>query len=175
MAEFATDVTIDDIVVRDTRVASAVEEPLRAMLLDMLAEEAMTVGDAHAELADRGYERTTNTVRHHVNELREAGLVEVSRLEEGRGGTTKYYEANTIVLSYTIPDAAEDDVDEMVDAVRPQVEGILETLTEEYDETIDDVTALMAPCEHCRTQKYREYVMLSVLRRAFVRTWQADR
>src|SRR6056297_3647800 len=120
MAEFSTEVSLKDIAVRDPRISSAVDEPVRAMILDMLAENDMTIQQVHAALADREYDRTENTVRHHVNELRDVGLVEVTRLEERRGGTTKYYRANTILLSYAVPDQRESELDEMVDQIRPR-------------------------------------------------------
>lgn len=168
IVEFASDVRIEDIAVRDTNVSKAVEEPLRAMILDMLAEEALAVGEIHDRLAERGYDRTENTVRHHVNELRDAGLVEISRLEEGRGGTKKFYEANTIVLSYAIPEGREDDITAMSEAIEPEIGTILDRLDANHGDLIDGIADEMAPCAHCRTQKYETYVLLTVLRRAFV-------
>lgn len=161
---------LEDIAVRDTRVSDAVDEPVRAMILDMLADESMTAGQVHETLETRGFDRTENTVRHHINELRDAGLVEVVRFEEGRGGTKKYYGANTMVLSYTLPKGSEDAVGEMVDAIEPDVEAIRERLTDEYSAEIDGITGEMSPCDHCRTQKYETYVLLTVLRRALVQS-----
>jgi DNA-binding transcriptional ArsR family regulator len=163
---------LEDIAVRDTRVSDAIDEPMRAMILDILADESLTAGEVHEQLAERGIDRTENTVRHHINELRDAGLVDVVRFEEGRGGTTKYYGANTIVLSYSLPESSESAVEDMTEAVRPQIEAALATLTEEHSDAIDDITAEMQPCEHCRTQKYETYVLLTVLRRAFVQAYQ---
>ena len=160
---------LTDIAVRDTRVSDAIDEPMRAMILDILADEAQTAGEVHEALADRGIDRTENTVRHHINELRDAGLVDVVRFEEGRGGTTKYYHANTIVLSYSLPESAAPAIEEMTEAIEPQVTAALETLTDEYDRAIKDIVAEMQPCEHCQTQKYETYVLLTVLRQAFVR------
>jgi DNA-binding transcriptional ArsR family regulator len=168
MAEFATDVSLEDIAVRDTRVSSAVDEPVRATILDMLADQEHTISTLHEELGRRGYDRTENTVRHHVNELRDAGLIEVARLEERRGGTTKYYRANTVVLSYSLPESAEATVDRMAERVQPQIADALSTLRAEFAEEIDAAGAEMAPCEHCRTQKYETYILLTALRRAFV-------
>lgn len=170
MTEFTTDVVLEDIAVRDPAVSSAVDEPSRAMILDMLAEGEMTIDDIHAELADRGYERTENTVRHHVNELRDAGLVEVARLEERRGGTTKYYRANTIVLSYELSESAIEALGPLVDTAEPQIAELVSALRTEYGDTLDRIVEAMAPCEHCRTQKYETYLLLAVLRRAFVRS-----
>jgi DNA-binding transcriptional ArsR family regulator len=174
MSTSGDDRRLDDVAVRDTRVSDAIDEPMRAMILDVLAEEALTASDVHERLGDRGVDRTENTVRHHINELRDAGLVDVVRFEEGRGGTTKYYAANTIVLSYSLPEGSDEAVETMVDAVQPQIEDALGTLTDEYDDALDEVVAGMQPCEHCRTQKYETYVLLTVLRRAFVRAHQSS-
>jgi len=169
MSSSDADHHLDDIAIRDTRVSDAIDEPMRAMILDILADEARTATEVHDRLDDRGFDRTENTVRHHINELRDAGLVDVVRFEEGRGGTTKYYHANTIVLSYSLPESTDDAVEEMIEAVQPQIGDALETLTEDHEGAIAEIVADMQPCEHCQTQKYETYVLLTVLRRAFVR------
>lgn len=171
MTEFTKDVQLKDIAVRDTNVSDAVDEPFRAMILDMLADEAMTVSRIHEELADRGFDRTENTVRHHVNELRDAGLVEVAMLEERRGGTSKYYRANTIVLSYALPNGADEVIDDIVDDIETDVSELISHLDSEYQEELDQIASEMAPCRHCRTQKYDTYLLLTILRRAFVRAY----
>ncbi len=165
---------LEDIAVRDTRVSDAIDEPMRAMILDVLAEKELPVTEVHQRISDRGIDRTENTIRHHVNELRDAGLVDVVRFEEGRGGTTKYYRANTIVLSYSLPDSADAPVEKMMDAVKPQVTNALSILQNDYDEEIEKMVKDMQPCEHCRNQKYETYVLLTVLRRAFVRASRDD-
>lgn len=174
MAEFSTEVSLKDIAVRDPRISSAVDEPARAMILDMLAERDMTIQEVHEDLADRGYDRTENTIRHHVNELRDVGLVEIARLEERRGGTTKYYRANTILLSYSVPEEYETVIDEMAESVRPDIEELTARLEDEYGETVREISGDMSPCEHCRTQKYETFLLLTVLRRAFVTAHARD-
>lgn len=165
---------LEDIAVRDPRISTAIDEPMRAMILDALAEAALPVGEIHDRLAERGIDRTENTVRHHVNELRDAGLVEVARFEEGRGGTTKYYTATTIVLSYSIPESAGADLAEMTEALQPAVRDAIEDLEAEFGDRIREMVSDMDPCEHCREQKYEDYLLLTVLRRAFVRERWAD-
>ncbi|WP_411967834.1 winged helix-turn-helix domain-containing protein [Haloferax sp. YSSS75] len=169
MGEFTVDVQLTDIAVRDTNVSTALEEPFRAMILDMLADSAMTVGEIHEELERRGFERTENTIRHHVNELRDVGLVDIARLEERRGATAKYYRANTIVLSYAVPEAHDAAIDAMAANVEPQVADVVSHLQSEFGDELADIASEMSPCEHCQTQKYETYLLLTVLRRAFVR------
>ena len=172
MATSNDDYRLEDIAVRDTRVSDAIDEPMRAMILDILADETLTASEVHQQLADRGIDRTENTVRHHINELRDAGLVDVVRFEEGRGGTTKYYGANTIILSYSLPDSVGPHMEKMIDSIQPEIDNALTTLTDRYADEIADITAEMQPCDHCRTQKYETYVLLTVLRRAFVRSYR---
>ena len=175
MTPAASDGQLRDIVVRDPVISAAIDEPMRAMVLDVLSDDALTASDVYDRLVERGIDRTENTIRHHINELRDAGLVDVVRFEEGRGGTTKYYGANTIVLSYSLPESGMETVESMTDAVRPQVEGALETLSDEFESEIESLAADMGPCEHCKTQKYEPYILLSVLRRAFVQSYFQSR
>ncbi|MFB6141313.1 MAG: ArsR/SmtB family transcription factor [Halosimplex sp.] len=170
MDESTAQVSLRDVVVQDPAVSAAVDEPVRATILDMLADEPMTAGQVDAALTEQGFDRTENTIRHHINTLRDAGLVEVVRYEEGRGGTTKYYGATTLVLSYALPEGSDAAVEELVEALRPGVAALLDDLEAEHGETIDGIAAAMEPCDHCRTQKYETYVLLTVLRRAFART-----
>jgi len=174
MSAFNTEHPLEDIAVRDTHVSDAIDEPMRAMILDILVDKALTAAEVHDRLEDRGIDRTENTVRHHINELRDVSLVDVVRFEEGRGGTTKYYSANTIVLSYSLPEGADAELEELIDAVQPHLEDALTTLTDDYGAVIDDIVTDMQPCEHCRTQKYETYVLLTVLRQAFVRVRQNE-
>lgn len=174
MVEFSSDVRLKDIVVRDPEKSAAVDDPVRAAILDILSEEEMKVGDVHGRLVDRDIERSENTVRHHVNRLRDAGLVEVARLEEGRGGTTKYYKANTVVVSYTVPEGMAETVEEVVDDISPEVGGILDALEDRHGGDIDSVVESMADCEHCASQKKREFLVLTILRRALVREMSDD-
>jgi hypothetical protein len=58
--------------------------------------------------------------------------------------------------------------------VRPRIEASLATLTGECDEAIDEIVAGMQPREHCRTRKDEPYVLLTVLRRAFVRAYREE-
>lgn len=168
----AGDGRLEDIAVRDPSVSAAVDEPMRAMILDALSETAMTASEVYDALEKRGVDRTENTIRHHINELRDAGLVDVVRFEEGRGGTRKFYRANTIVLSYSLPRGSEDLVSEMVEAATPYIEDAVSALETEFDSDLDTLAAEMGPCEHCQTQKYETYILLTVLRRAFVQAYR---
>jgi len=78
MALFESDVPIREVVTTDPEKAKALENDVRAKILDMLADEEMTIEGIHKELQRRGEDKAETTVRHHVNVLKDAGMVEIA-------------------------------------------------------------------------------------------------
>ena len=168
MALFESDVRVREVVTTDPRTAKALDNGTRAKVLDMLADDAMTIEEIHAELSRRGEQKAETTVRHHVNVLKNAGMVEIARLEEAGGGTRKYYGSNTRVFSYDLP---EDGEETLADARASATDGLarlVETLHGEHGDEIETVAREMTPCEYCETQHYEEFIVRELLDRALI-------
>lgn len=160
------DVPVRRVVTTDPERAKALENEVRAKMLDMLADEAMTIEEIREELARRGEGKAETTVRHHVNVLRDADMVEVARLEEVGGGTLKYYRSNTRVFSYELPADAEGTLAAAATATR---DGLADLVSDVYADHGDDIEAVareMKPCEYCETQRYEEFILRELLDRA---------
>ncbi|PSQ19211.1 transcriptional regulator [Halobacteriales archaeon QS_8_69_26] len=168
MALFDSDVPIREVVTTDPETAKALENDLRAKVLDALADEELTVGEIRAELERRGDPRAETTVRHHLNVLREADLVEVARLEEAGGGTRKYYASNTRVFSYDLPEGSEERLAEARATVTGELGELVATLYDDHGDAIEAVAREMRPCEYCETQHYEEFVVRELLDDALV-------
>ncbi|WP_101297329.1 winged helix-turn-helix domain-containing protein [Halegenticoccus soli] len=166
MSLFATDVSIKDVITTDPQKAKALENDVRAKILDMLADEEMTIERIREELERRGDEKAETTVRHHVNVLKDAGMVELSRLEEAGGGTLKYYRSNTRVFSYDFPESAESALESASETTRDELRGLIGTLFAEHGDEIEAVAEEMKPCEYCSTQHYEEYIVRELLNRS---------
>jgi len=110
MALFESDVPIREVVTTDPEKAKALENDVRAKILDMLADEEMTIEGIHKELQRRGGDKAETTVRHHhVNVLKDAGMVGSPVLRRAGGGARKYYKSNTRVFSYDLPEGQRSD------------------------------------------------------------------
>jgi DNA-binding transcriptional ArsR family regulator len=168
MALLETDVPIREVVTTDPEKAKALENDVRAKILDMLAEEEMTIEEIHEELQHRGEDKAETTVRHHVNVLKDAGMVEIARLEEAGGGTRKYYKSNTRIFSYDLPESAEQTLAGAQDTVTAELTDLVQTLYEEHGDDIEAVAREMKPCEYCATQHYEEFVFRELLNRALI-------
>lgn len=167
MSLYAADVTVENVITTDPEKAKALENDLRAKIVDMLADEEMTIKEIHEELARRGEEKAETTVRHHVNVLKDAGIVELSRLEEAGGGTLKYYRSNTRVFSYELPEESQSLFTEMAPTVREELHETLSTLVAEHGDEIEAIAKEMKPCEYCSTEHYEEYILRELLNRTF--------
>ena len=168
MALLESDVPIREVVTTDPEKAKALENNVRAKILDMLAEEEMTIEEIHDELHRRGEEKAETTVRHHVNVLKEAGMVEIARLEEAGGGTRKYYKSNTRVFSYELPADSDQTLCGAQTTTTDELSTLVESLYEEHGDEIEAVAQEMKPCEYCATQHYEEFVVRELLNRALI-------
>ncbi len=168
MALLESDVPIREVVTTDPEKAKALENDVRAKVLDMLVDEKMTIGAIREELARRGEEKAETTVRHHVNVLKDAGMVEIARLEEAGGGTRKFYKSNTRIFSYDLPDNADETLSPAQTTATKELASLVETLYAEHGDEIEAVAREMKPCEYCETQHYEEFILRELLNRSLI-------
>jgi len=166
MSLFESEVPVREVVTTDPERVHALDNEVRAKIVDMLATEEMAVEAVHAELAERGEEKAETTVRHHLDVLQDAGLVELSRLEEVGGGTRKYYRSNTRVFAYDLPEGADERLADAATVTRAGLSALLDSLAENHGDTISEVAAEMVPCEFCDTQHYEEFIVRELVNRA---------
>jgi DNA-binding transcriptional ArsR family regulator len=162
-------VEIEDIVAARPEQAGALDDPVRAAVLDIASGEPRSVEEMVSELDTRGFDKAPTTVRHHVNVLRDAGLLAVARLEEAGGGVTKYYAATTRFLHHEEPDGFDEALEDALDLAADEVETLFDRLRDEHGEAIESVARSLRPCEHCRTEHFEEYVLVRLLQRATAR------
>lgn len=168
MALLESDVPIREVVTTDPEKAKALENDVRAKILDMLVDDEMTIEAIHEELARRGEEKAETTVRHHVNVLKDADMVEIARLEEAGGGTRKYYKSNTRIFSYDFPDNADETLSSAQMTATEELASLVETLYAEHGDEIEAVAREMKPCEYCETQHYEEFILRELLNRSLI-------
>lgn len=168
MTLLESDVPIREVVTTDPEKAKALENDVRAKILDMLVDEEMTIEEIHEELTRRGEEKAETTVRHHVNVLKDAEMVEIARLEEAGGGTRKYYRSNTRIFSYDLPTNADETLAPAQATTTEELASLVENLYAEHGDEIEAVAQETKPCKYCETQHYEEFVLRELLNRSLI-------
>ena len=84
--------------------ARAIEDPVRAKTVELLYRRVLSAEQIAAALRKAGHKKALTTVRHHLEILKDAGLVEIAKIDESKGAITKYYSTSTRLLGFEAPD-----------------------------------------------------------------------
>ena len=96
-------ISVNNILTVNTICAKAIEDEIRAKILQLLYKKRLNAVQITKRLKKLGYKKALTTIRHHIEILKDAGLIEVIKIEESRGGITKYYGTSTKLIAFTIP------------------------------------------------------------------------
>jgi DNA-binding transcriptional ArsR family regulator len=83
--------------------AHALNDPVRLKILEILSHKQMTTEEVSKILRRAGHKKATTTIRHHLDTLKNAGLIEVTKMVEVRGTVAKYYMPTLRAFSYNVP------------------------------------------------------------------------
>lgn len=136
--------------------ARAIEDPVRARILELLYHKNMTVDKITEALRKAGHDRAVTTVRHHVRILQDAGLIQITRIDEVRGTVSKRYGTQTRLLSHEMP--------EDFDARYAKIIGITEKRMERVLQTIH--TNLKVPNNDKLPESYYHHLAVEIVNRA---------
>jgi len=148
--------------------ARALENPLRAAMLDLLSEKPMSVEELTKELKRFGkkYNKAPTTVRHHLDLLKKSGLIELVKVEETGGAVLKYYAARARFYGYETPQDFEEKLKEAIKFSSDKILNLINELATKYKEPIEKAANQLKPCPYCSSKHFKEYVILEILQRA---------
>jgi len=90
-----------------------------------------------------------------VNVLKDAGMVEIARLEGGRRRRAKYYKSDTRVFSYDLPEDSDQTLSAAQDHTTEELRTLLTSLYGGHGDDIEAVAEELKPCEYCATPALR--------------------
>lgn len=164
MSYVETDVSVDRVLAVRPEEAAALENDLRAAMLELLAEERAVEG-LHAALRERGFDQAETTVRHHLDVLQTAGLVERSRLEEAGGGVRKYYRATARYLPYALDAEVTTDLSDAATVTRAGLSALLDSLRANH---ADAIAAAASEVDADDPDRAAEFLVHELVGRALV-------
>src|SRR5713226_9366522 len=97
------EIKINRIVTTNVEQAKALDDQARIRILQILYHKQFSADQIVEELHKTGYNKATTTIRHHLDVLKRAGLVEIVKMEEIRGAVMKFYGTSIKILGYDVP------------------------------------------------------------------------
>jgi len=146
--------------------AKALSDEVRVLILDLLTKKPMSVHEIAEELKKRGMYRNINTVRYHIQILKEAGLIDLVATREVKGGVLKYYAARKKVYPFEVPRDIEEALEPIVSKSYMSLKRVVLDLIKNHRNTIIEIAKRLKPCPYCITKHFAEYIILEALRYA---------
>jgi len=151
-------IKVNRIVTTSIEHARAIEDPARARIMELLYRRSLSAEQISNELKKSGYKKALTTVRHHLEILKDSGLVEIVRIEESRGAITKYYSTSTKLLGYQAPEDFDSKYSKLIDSTSVKIEKILKGIV---PKTIRPKKGKNSDPEH-----YSQYLVMEIMNRA---------
>ena len=96
-------ISINRIITIGIEHAKAVDDPLRVKILQILYNKQLDAYRITQHLKKFGHKKALTTIRHHLDILKTAGLIEIVKIEESRGAIIKYYGTSAKFLEFDLP------------------------------------------------------------------------
>jgi DNA-binding transcriptional ArsR family regulator len=148
------------------RSAQGLNDPIRIRILEILSHKQMTAEEIAKIVGRSGYKKATTTIRHHLETLKSAGLIEVTKMVEVRGAVMKYYMSTLRAFSYDIPDLEKHP--KLIDDTSSKLLKVLKSVFQ--DKKFVAAFGEKDGCNLCEGDHYKEYVALEILNAALART-----
>jgi DNA-binding transcriptional ArsR family regulator len=111
--------------------AQGLNDPARMRILEVLAHKPMTAEEIAKALGNAGLKKATTTIRHHLDTLKGAGLVEPAKMVEARGAVMKYYSATMKVYNCQVPADLDVRAARLIDDASARLLKIVRSITDD--------------------------------------------
>ncbi|PIW32206.1 MAG: transcriptional regulator [Nitrosopumilales archaeon CG15_BIG_FIL_POST_REV_8_21_14_020_37_12] len=157
-------IKVNRIVTTSIEHARAIEDPARAKIIEILYKRALSADQISNELKKTGYKKALTTVRHHLDILKETGLIEIAKIEESRGAITKYYSTTTKLLGYAAPKDFDLKYSKVIDNTSVKIEKILKSIVPK--------TAKSKKVKGENSEDYSQYLVMEIMNRAMTSVFE---
>lgn len=156
-------IKVNRILTTSTEHARAIEDPARAKTIEILYRRALSAEQITKELKKFGHKKALTTVRHHLDILREAGLIEVVKIDESRGGMTKFYSTSTKMLVYDPPTDFQDRYSKLIASTSAKVEKILK-----------GINPKPASGKNAKSDELSQHLLMEIMNRAITNVLESQ-
>jgi DNA-binding transcriptional ArsR family regulator len=166
---FENEVRVKGVTTLGYQSAHALNDPVRIKILEILSHKQMTTDEISKILRRTGHKKATTTIRHHLDTLKSAGLIEVTKMVEVRGAVRKYYMPTLRAFSYNLPNLEKHS--KLIEETSSTLLKVLKSVLED-EKFVTEING-RETCSVCKGDHYKEYVAFEILNTALARTLQS--
>ena len=129
------EISIDKIITINYEQFKALEDPIRGKIVQMLYKKNLNVEQIHRRLKKFGFKKAVTTIRHHVEILKNSGLIEIVKIEELQGATTKYYGSSIKLLDFTLPPDFDKNYSKIISKTSLKLGNVISLISKNFSKT----------------------------------------
>jgi len=167
---FENEVKLKGVTTLGHQSAHALNDPVRIKILEILSHKQMTTEEMSKILRRTGHKKAMTTIRHHLDTLKSAGLIEVTKMVEVRGAVRKYYMPTLRAFSYNVPNLEKQS--KLIEDASSRLVKVLKSIFE--DENFVTEINGKDNCNLCKGDHYKEYVAFEILNTALARVLPSE-
>ena len=149
-------ISVNRIIATSIDHAKAIEDPARAKIVQMLYNRNLNAEQITLQLRKQGHKKALTTIRHHLDILKESGLIEIVRIEESRGAIVKFYGTSTKLLDYETPKDFDQKYSGLIKSTSTKLEKIVNSMSKKTVKTGRSDTK----------REFNQYLMMEIVNRA---------
>ena len=119
------EISIDRTIAVNNDESSALARPIRGKIVELLNKKTLNAEQIRRRHKQLGYKKSLTTIRHHIEILKNSGLIEVTKIEESQGAITKYYGSSTKLLDFALPSDFDENYSKIISKTSLKLEKIV--------------------------------------------------
>ena len=149
------EISIDRTIAVNNDVSRALARPTRGKIVELLNKKQLNVEQIRRRLKKLGYKKSVTTIRHHIEILKDSGLIEITKIEESQGAITKYYGSSTKLLDFMLPSDFDENYSKIISKTSLKLEKIIGPILKNFSKTR-------------KTQQinYNKYIVMEIMNRS---------
>ncbi len=131
------------------------DDPIRGKIVQLLNKKQLNVDQITRRLKKLGYKKAVTTIRHHVEILKDSGLIEIIKIEESRGAITKYYGSSIKLLDFTLPLDFDENYSKVISKASLKLNKIIDPILKNFSKT-----------RKVQQLNYNNYLVMEIMNRS---------
>ena len=148
-------VSIDRTIAVNNDVSRALARPTRGKIVELLNKKQLNVEQITRRLKKLGYKKSVTTIRHHIEILKDSGLIEITKIEESQGAITKYYGSSTKLLDFMLPSDFDKNYSKTISKTTLKLDKVISPILKNFSKT-----------RKIQQINYNKYIIMEIMNRS---------
>ena len=149
------EISTDRMITVNYAVFKALDDPIRGKIVELLNKKQLNVEQITRRLKKFGYKKAVTTIRHHIEILKDSGLIEKTKIEESQGAITKYYGSSTKLLDFMLPSDFDENYSKIISKTSLKLEKIIGPILKNFSKT-----------RKIQQINYNKYIVMEIMNRS---------